>query len=184
MIMKKIDELTTEELWKEFPVYMVDANPEWSNWYWEEKENIGEIFQNKKYKIAHIGSTAVPNLKAKPIIDILIEVDDSEDMNFMAYQLVQNGYKKMHVEKNRISLNKGYTEKAMEEKVFHVHMRKFGDNDEIYFRNYLRRYPSVARNYEKLKMKLAEEFKNDREAYTMGKSEFIQKYTEKEKQKF
>lgn len=83
---------------------------------------------------------------------------------------------------DRISLNKGYTENGFAEKVFHIHIVSDGDTDEIYFRDYLNAHPDVAKQYEKLKLALWEEYEHDRDAYTRAKTEFVKKYTALAKQ--
>ena len=57
-------------------------------------------------------------------------------------------------------------------------MRQIGDNDELFFRDYLINNPLIAKEYSKLKLNLASEYKYNRDAYTNSKTEFIQKYTE------
>ena len=74
------------------------------------------------------------------------------------------------------SFNKGYTENGFAEKVFHLHLRYIGDNDEIYFRDYLITHPDIAKEYETLKLKLWKRFEHNRDGYTESKSEFITKY--------
>ena len=78
---------------------------------------------------------------------------------------------------NRISFNKGYTETGFAERVFHLHLRIKGDNDEIYFRDYLFEHHDVAKAYEELKLKLWKQFEHDRDGYTDAKTDFIRKYT-------
>ena len=82
---------------------------------------------------------------------------------------------------NRLSFNKGYTKDGFAEKVFHLHLRYQGDNDELYFRDYLREHPEVAKDYERLKLGLWEKYEYNRDAYTDAKSDFIRKYTQKAK---
>ena len=79
---------------------------------------------------------------------------------------------------SRISLNKGYTPEGFAQRVFHLHLRISGDQDEIYFRNYLIQNPSVAKEYEKLKLSLWKNYEHDRDGYTEAKGDFIRKYTE------
>lgn len=74
-------------------------------------------------------------------------------------------------------LYKGYTENGFAERVFHLHLRYEGDNDEIYFRNYLIAHPDIAREYERLKLGLWKRFEHDRDGYMNGKTEFVKKYT-------
>jgi len=75
--------------------------------------------------------------------------------------------------------NKGYTQNGFAEKVFHLHIRYKGNWPELYFCSYLRKHPEICREYEKLKYRLAVEYKNDRDKYTDKKTEFIKVYTEK-----
>ena len=65
-----------------------------------------------------------------------------------------------------MSFNKGYTEEGFAEKVFHLHLRYFGDNDELYFRDYLNERPDIAEKYEQLKLSLWKKYEHDRDGYT------------------
>ena len=67
---------------------------------------------------------------------------------------------------NAISFNKGYTEDGFAERVFDLHLRCLGDNNEFYFRDYLNEFFDVAKKYEKLKLSLWKEYEHDRDAYT------------------
>lgn len=60
----------------------------------------------------------------------------------------------MSTEDRRISLNSGYTKNGFADKVFHIHLRYVGDNDELYFRDYLKDHPQIAKEYETLKLGL------------------------------
>lgn len=95
--------------------------------------------------------------------------------------IVKNGYICMSETSDRISFNKGYTEKGFAERVFHLHLRYVGDNDELYFRDYLMEHADIATEYEKMKLKLWKKYEFDRDTYTNAKTDFIQKYTEKAK---
>ena len=95
--------------------------------------------------------------------------------------IVKNGYICMSETSDRISFNKGYTEKRFAERVFHLHLRYVGDNDELYFRDYLMEHADIATEYEKMKLKLWKKYEFDRDTYTNAKTDFIQKYTEKAK---
>lgn len=90
----------------------------------------------------------------------------------------------MSLHKNRIALNKGYTEHGYAEKVFHLHLRLANDIDEIYFCHYLNQQPAIAKQYEALKLQLWRQHEYDRDAYTNAKSEFVKKYTQIAKQKY
>ena len=60
-----------------------------------------------------------------------------------------------------------------------MHLRYYGNNDELYFRDYLIEYPDIAKKYEKMKLKLWKEYEHNRNGYTNAKTEFVQKYTKK-----
>ena len=81
-------------------------------------------------------------------------------------------------ENARLDFNKGYTENGFAEKVFHIHVRRPGDNDEIIFRDYLNAHADVAKEYEKMKLGLWKKFEHNRDGYTNAKTEFIRKWTE------
>ncbi|MDE6293605.1 MAG: GrpB family protein [Clostridiales bacterium] len=173
---KKLSEMTLEELWQLFPIRLTEHKQYWADWYSEEVNCLKSILpQDTEYH--HIGSTAVKDIWAKPIIDILIVVNSKGQLKATADTLQQNGYIVMSTSANRISLNKGYTESGFAEKVFHLHIRLKGDTDETFFRDYLNAHPSVAKEYERLKLELWKTYKHDRDAYTDAKAEFVNKYT-------
>ncbi len=173
---KKISEMSLEELWKLFPIFLTEHQSCWKNWYTDEKAVLEKIIP-KAIRINHIGSTAVSSIWAKPIIDILLEVSKECDLLAVKDLLTKNGYTCMSQSADRISFNKGYTENGFSERVFHLHLRYIGDNDELYFRDYLIEYPDVAHEYEKMKLTLWKKFEYNRDGYTNAKTEFIRKYT-------
>lgn len=181
---KDLSEMSLEELWELFPILLSEPNNKWGSWYKEEKKYIMSFLHNKDLKIHHIGSTAIKDIWAKPIIDILIEIPENISMEQIKRELTGNGYICMSEEENRKSFNKGYTSEGFAEKVFHVHLRYFGDNSEIYFRDYMNNNPALAKEYEKLKLSLWKKYEHDRDAYTDAKSDFVRKYTECAKKEY
>ena len=151
---KPLSELTLEELWELFPITLSEHTSCWRNWYEEERQTILALLPDQNIKISHIGSTAIPNIWAKPIIDILIEIPESIPLAEIKNTLVSRGYICMSETKGRISLNKGYTSRGFAERVFHLHLRYAGDNGELYFRDYMNDHPALAEEYEKLKLSL------------------------------
>lgn len=174
---KSLSEMTLEELWELFPIILSEHKSYWKDWYTEEKQIINDILSNDDLKINHIGSTAINNIWAKPIVDILIEIPKNSSMEDIKEKLTNNGYICMSEEKNRQSFNKGYTINGFDKKVFHIHLRYYGDNDELYFRDYLNENEDIAKEYEKLKVSLWKKYEHDRDGYTNAKSSFIKKYT-------
>lgn len=176
---KQLSEMTLQELWKLFPIFLVEPKDEWKQWYEEEAHHICDILPGEKIvQISHIGSTAIPGIWAKNIVDILLEVPAPGDLPEVKNQLMEHGWLCMSQSDSRISLNKGYTLEGFAQRVFHLHLRISGDHDEIYFRNYLIQNPSVAKEYEKLKLSLWNNYEHDRDGYTEAKGDFIRKYTE------
>lgn len=123
--------------------------------------------------ISHIGSTAIPDIQAKPIVDILVEISPDIEWQSLKDILEHNGYICMSESETRISFNKGYTPAGYADRVFHVHVHRTGDNEEILFRDYLIANPEYAEEYEKLKLSLLSKYKSNRDGYTEAKSEFI-----------
>lgn len=171
---KKLSEMTLEELWQLFPIVLTPHKNCWADDYVQEETAIKAILPCAT--ISHIGSTAIPGIWAKPTVDILVEVT-CEELPIAAAKLARLGYIVMSRSDNRISLNKGYTEQGFAEKVFHLHLRAHGDNDEIYFRDYLIAHPQAAAEYEALKLSLWKKFEHDRDGYTEAKTEFVNRYT-------
>ena len=173
--------MSLEELWQLFPIILTEPDPRWRQWYAEELALLRPLLPQGT-RLSHIGSTAIPGIYAKAIVDILIELPKDSDMQKAADILQANGFIQMSAENGRISLNKGYTEKGFAERVFHLHLRFLGDNDELFFRDLLLSDAGLAREYEALKLSLAENFRNDRDGYTAAKGEFIRRNTEKAKE--
>ncbi|MBR3929786.1 MAG: GrpB family protein [Clostridia bacterium] len=179
---KKLSEMTLDELWQLFPIFLTEPNPAWETWYREEKEHLLKFLPEKAIlSIHHIGSTAISGIWAKPIIDILLETNDD---NLLKDEIKSAGYILMSENQNRLSFNKGYTENGFAERVFHLHVRKKGDNAELYFRDFLNAHPDKAKEYEKLKLSLWKKYEHDRDGYTDQKFAMVTKFTNLAKQEF
>ena len=177
---KELSQMTLEELWQLFPIYLVPPNEKWSEYYIEMKIFLKGALSDSVYKrISHIGSTAIKGIWAKNIVDVLIEIYNDKNIENVAEVLESIGFIRMSTQNRRISFNKGYTKKGFAEKVYHIHLRYTGDNDELYFRDYLNDFPHLAKKYEALKLKLWKMYEHDRDAYTEAKTGFVSKYTSK-----
>ena len=175
---KDLSEMTLEELWELFPIFLVAHDDRWKDSFKEIEETLTRLLSYPPVvRISHIGSTAIQGIWAKNIIDVMIEISQSADMKDIAQILEKNGFIVMSAETNRVSLNKGYTENGFADKVLHVHLRYTGDNDELYFRDYLNEHSDVAKEYEALKLWLWKQYEHNRDAYTDAKTDFISKWT-------
>ncbi len=175
---KKLSEMSLEELWQLFPIFLTEHQDCWKEWYLEEESLLKNTLSQTE-RISHIGSTAIDSIWSKPIIDILVEVPKGNNLLDYKDMIVNMGYICMSQSTDRISFNKGYTENGFAEKVFHLHLRYQGDNDELYFRDYLVEHPDVAGEYERIKLKLWKEYEHNRDGYTNAKTEFVKIQTEK-----
>ena len=180
-MIKLLSDMTLEELWELFPIILTEPDEAWIKWYADEEKRLLGILSLNDIRINHIGSTAIKNIWAKPIIDILVELPMSISMENVRKILVQNGYICMSEQANRKSFNRGYTSEGFAEKVFHLHIRYEGDNDELYFRDYLNDNPSLSKQYEELKLSLWKKFEHDRDGYTSAKTYFIVEQTDNAK---
>lgn len=180
---KPLNEMTLEELWQLFPICLTEYKPHWAQWYTLEKAALEKALP-KGVTLNHIGSTSVDGIWAKPIIDILAQIPAGQGFDGAGAALKQCGYILMSREPNRLSFKKGYTENGFAQKVFHLHLRIEGDNDELYFRDYLIAHSDVAKAYEKLKLGLWKRFEHNREAYTNAKTDFIAMHTKLAKKEF
>ncbi len=172
---KRLEEMTLEELWELFPIVLVPYNPDWGEWAREEIRGLSLTLAEFNPVISHIGSTAIPDIHAKPIVDILVEVPAEAEWHLIREVMERSGYICMSESEKRISFNKGYTPAGYGERVFHVHVHRSGDNDEILFRDFLNSHPDYAREYEALKLSLLPQYRNDRDGYTGAKAEFVRK---------
>ena len=111
----------------------------------------------------------------------MLEIPEMVSMEKLKNVLVDNGYICMSESAHRKSFSRGYTNEGFAEKVFHLHLRYCGDNNELYFRDYLNDNPDVAKEYETLKLSLWKKYEHNRDEYTDAKSEFVIKNTEKAK---
>lgn len=169
---RTLTDLTLEELWQLFPVTLVSHREDWKDWYLEEKARLQKILPPDS-RIDHTGSTAIPGIAAKPIVDILVQVPAAAGFSEAAGLLEDAGWICMAHSDRRYSFNKGYTPAGYADRVFHLHLVRTGDDDELHFRDWLQTHPADARAYEALKRTLSEQFEHDRDRYTAGKTGFV-----------
>lgn len=175
-MIKSLAEMSFEELGKLFPVVLTDYNPKWPEIYEAEKKKILKATGENAVAIHHIGSTAVEGLKAKPTIDILLEIKDDTNLDMFKDAITHFGYVYSEQKDNpppHMTFYKGYTESGFKGQAYHLHIRYNGTFDEIIFRDCLRNDKKTREKYAELKTKLQKQFEFNREEYTKAKTEFI-----------
>lgn len=173
-----LSQLPVETLWKLFPISIEPYRADYPAIYSDMEARLADVMRGIDVKTDHIGSTSVPSLAAKPIIDILMQTD-GRNFPEVARRLSQEGWITMSSSERRISFNYGYTPCGYAQRVYHLHLRQYGDDDEIYFARYLRGNPSEADRYLALKRKALSLCGGNRDAYTEAKTDFVREITAK-----
>jgi GrpB-like predicted nucleotidyltransferase (UPF0157 family) len=129
--------------------------------------------------IEHIGSTAVPGLAAKPVIDIMVGVESLDASRPALPVLEALGY--CYAPYRAESMH-WFCKPSLAVRTHHLHLVPLGSRlwvERLAFRDYLRAHRDVASEYAELKRRLAEQYRFDRDAYTDAKSEFISRIVER-----
>ncbi len=155
-------------------VALIQHKEEWSKIFEKDKDMLLHILGNSAEDIQHVGSTAIPGISAKPIIDILVGLKDIFEAERFISKLEEKSYeyRPNASTQDRLLFIKG----GENFRTHHIHVVQYDSNEwnrMIHFRDYLRENPNIAMEYKKLKEELAEKFPNNREAYTKGKEKFV-----------
>ena len=176
-------------------------NPIWVKEFKKLKKELASILKFLNPQIEHIGSTSVPSISAKPIIDIAIGVSKNTELDLTIGPMVENKFIYYEVynkvmPKRRLfvglknkndphKFKKIYSndEEIPHEKIHcfrlcHIHICKFGTSEwerHIAFRDYLKEYDKIKKEYEILKIRLSQEDWIDGNEYNLGKNNFIKK---------
>ncbi|MBS4175615.1 GrpB family protein [Bacillus sp. FJAT-49736] len=162
-------------------VEVVPYNLNWPKLFEEEAQSIRNVMKNIIVNIHHIGSTSIPGMAAKPIIDIMIEVESIEKVDSYNQEMIQLGYDPQG--ENGIP-NRRYFSKGGDNRTHHVHIFQTGNPEverHLLFRDYLIVHPEEAKSYSNLKKSLSLQFPFDIEQYIDGKDCLIKELDEKAK---
>jgi GrpB-like predicted nucleotidyltransferase (UPF0157 family) len=155
-------------------VELRDHNPSWSKLFEEEKNILLKHFPDQILEISHGGSTAIPGIPAKPIIDmfaIVPSLKTAEDMR-KKLETLHYHYRGEEGVPGRILYAKGEEEK----RTHHLQFVERGSDEwknHLLIKNYYVHHPDVAQEYTELKKQLAKKYSNDRGAYGKGKNQFV-----------
>ncbi|MBP0017844.1 MAG: GrpB family protein [Cyanobacteria bacterium SBLK] len=161
---------------KQAPVELSAYDPEWPAKFEVEKNFLMQIIGAWFFgSIEHVGSTSVPGLIAKPVIDIMFGVKSLEKSRDAIAVLIGNGYVYFPYKDDVMHW---FCKPSAAFRTHHLHLIPYKSllwNERIQFRDLLRCDRNIASAYANLKIKLAALYKEDREAYTREKGPFIQK---------
>ena len=150
-------------------------NSDWPGLFCELGSRARQALGNVALRIDHIGSTSIPGLAAKPIIDVQISVDSFDPIAPYRVPLERLGF--VFKDKNP-ELTKRYFREPLGERETHIHVRRAGSFSEqfaLLFRDYMRVHPDDVEQYAELKRQLAEQYAMDPHGYTDAKSDFVWK---------
>jgi len=156
-------------------ILVLDHNPEWANSFEREACTIRAALGAALVNIHHIGSTSITHTKAKPVIDILLEVSSLDEIDQQSVALQALGYEA----KGEYGIpGRRYfrLDDATGRRTHQVHSFEVGSHNvtrHLAFRDYMRAHPEIAAEYGQLKQRLAGEYPNNMAAYIEGKDAFV-----------
>ncbi|WP_134727819.1 GrpB family protein [Amycolatopsis nivea] len=155
------------------PVEIVDYDPRWPQVFASLRDRITAAVGGLAQRVEHVGSTAVPGLAAKPIIDLAVVIATRNDLPAVVASFLTIGYR--HRGDLGIPGREAFT-RPPDSPPHHLYVCA-ADNENLArvlaFRDFLRTHPSTAQAYATLKRSLAHRFLTDRAAYTSAKTAFI-----------
>jgi GrpB-like predicted nucleotidyltransferase (UPF0157 family) len=163
-------------------ISIVPNDPQWPERFRQECEHLRACLPSELLgRIEHFGSTAVPGLAGKPIVDMLVEVKDLHATQARIVPVLEaQGYdyfwRPTAGTEEGLPFYAWFIKRTPDgARSHHIHMVEadFPHWESLSFRDYLIAYPEAAQDYLRLKLSLAAAYPNDREAYTDGKTEFI-----------
>lgn len=155
-------------------VKLENPNENWKKMFNEEKVYLEKIFGNLAVDIQHVGSTAIKNISAKPIIDIAVGVKSLNEFDKVKKYFLNEPYSvKENPTDGEELVRKGYPETSYLIHIMEVNSKRY--KNMINFRDYMNNNKNKAIEYEKLKKELAIKYAYDRKKYTESKNEFINK---------
>lgn len=167
-------------------VSIVPYDPGWPGMFADERNHLLSCLPQEMIgRIEHFGSTAIPGLAAKPIVDMLVEVSSLEETKSRIVPVLEaQNYDYFWRPTRGDDVPPFYAwfikRDAAGARTHHIHMmeKDFEQWERLLFRDYLVEHPEVAKEYEALKLRLAEDHSNDRVAYTEGKTEYVIRVTQ------
>jgi GrpB-like predicted nucleotidyltransferase (UPF0157 family)/predicted acetyltransferase len=164
-------------------VEVVPYQSNWPEYFLTEAKKIKLILGEELKEIHHIGSTSIPNMPAKPIVDIMIECENLDKISWITQQLNKINY--YNIRRHVIPHRSFFTRREDKDMSFNLHILERGDPQvrrHLNFRDYVIAHSDDARDYANLKLKLATLFSDDMNSYVQGKDKLVQEIDHKAKQ--
>lgn len=171
-LQKRIEKAVSEK------IDIVPYDPIWTKRFKEEKQLLLSKFPHVIKRVEHFGSTAVPNLASKPIVDMLIEITSHKDVKENIIPVLTSlGYDYFYrPEFDKPPMYDWFIKRDKKgRRTHHLHMVTKNSKlwERLLFINYLRTHPKSSKAYGDLKSELSKKYPNNREAYTKAKTDFI-----------
>ncbi|MEO8884039.1 MAG: GrpB family protein [Devosia sp.] len=153
-------------------IHLVPYDPSWPDKYAAERDVVVSCLIRPPLLIAHMGSTSIPGIAAKPVIDIIVLVADLAEGHAAVPALEATGYSfwRDNPDKSKLYLVRGLPNRTHN---LHIHADAEEVRRHLLFRDHLRADPAARDAYQALKQELAIRYRTDREAYSKAKSAFV-----------
>lgn len=159
------------------PIVLVPYDSDWPRRFESERILLARVFADAAGSIEHVGSTAVPGLGAKPVIDIMVGVSALAEVESRIPELERHGYEYVREYEAQLSERRYFRKPGVGSRTHHLHAVVRGSafwRRQLLFRDYLRAHPGAASAYFELKQRLASRHRTDPAAYSEGKSPFVE----------
>jgi len=158
------------------PIVIVPYSTDWPALFESERAELAALFATTTCRIEHVGSSAVPGVAAKAIVDILLDVASLREIDARIGDIVRLGYEYMPEHEAELPERRFFAKPVIRPRTVHLHGVAQGGafwHEHLLFRDALRRDAGLAAEYVALKHRLAAELRDDREGYTNAKGPFI-----------
>jgi GrpB-like predicted nucleotidyltransferase (UPF0157 family) len=162
-------------------VILTPYSPDWPTQFRTIREELLSVFTSMVITIEHIGSTSVPGLAAKPVIDVLLGARSLVDIESKIKPLSEIGYSYVSKYEREIPTRRYFVKAQATSLRIHLHAVELNSRlwqEHLAFRDRLRADVDLCAQYQSMKLRLAEEFADDKSAYTDAKGPFIQSVLE------
>lgn len=160
---------------------MVPYDSDWKKEFEAEKKRLLNVFGKRILAIEHIGSTAIPGMLSKPIIDMNVAVKSLNDIDDFIRELPKLGYE--YIPERRYSDRQFFPKGPESRRTYHLNLAEMTSStawkEPLLFRDYMKRNKKDRDAYIALKQDLAKKYKNNRDEYTERKSAFVNMIIEK-----